>query len=73
MQMDVVFADHSTNDFHVLCLAYLNQEFPATRFQFSGQYRIPIFRRPHDIHSQAANRVMSNPLNFHSSIVATPC
>ncbi len=71
VHVDVIFAHDATQDTDVLSLADLNQQLSAAWFEFTHQDVISIFGCPHDMHGQSADGMVSCPLPFHFSILAS--
>ena len=52
MHMDMVLANNTPQDPHILAVAYLYQDVPAALLNISCQNRIPVFRRPYKVTRQ---------------------
>ncbi len=72
MHVDVSLADHPTQNPHVLGIADLNQQFPASLLNLAFQNVIPILRHPNHMHGQPRNRMSTVSLLFHSVAPPTP-
>lgn len=71
MHMDVIFTDHSFQYLHILCIANLYDYLPATLLYITSQYRIPVFRYPHEVRRKPGNRMSASPLLSHVPKVIT--
>ena len=72
MHVDMIRAHHTLQNSDILCITNLNQQLSTSWLYLAYQNVIPIFRGPHEMHGEPADRMASNPVAFHSSNLAVP-
>ena len=66
MHVNVVRAHHALQNVHILAIAYLHQDVPASFLYVSGQDLVSIFRNPHYVARQVAHAMRCLPIFSHS-------
>ncbi len=70
MHVHVVFTDNSFKYPHVLCVAYLDDEFATSLLHVPLQHVIAVLRHPYQMHRQPRDAVASVPIPLHRSTLA---
>ena len=65
VHMDVVFAHHAFEDAHVLGVADLHEQVPASHLDVTCEHFVAVLRDPDDVRRQSRDSVPAMPILFH--------